>query len=128
MNILNGSIANQPAPDPLALEMVQYRVLGNPYSKWRAILAETGESDTNFKIGLKELHGLEFETLRDDPMLYITQDTQQMRFLAENGVANPTMLQILMTSRVFALSEEAAHERMQEVLHKAQEPEPPTLS
>ncbi len=109
LHILNGGIAQQPDDDRLKLEVVRHRVLGKPYSKWRAIIAETGNSDTDFLICLKRLFGITIDKTAD-PMLYITQDTQQMRQLEEQGVANPTLLQILLTTRAIALDEQAASE------------------
>lgn len=99
-------------------DMVQYRILGKPYSSWRAILAETGESDTVFLIALRELHGLEINK-EEDPFLFVTQDTQQMADLAESGVPNPTMLQILLTAKVIDLSEERAKERWLKTMQDA---------
>lgn len=98
----------------LALELVRFRVLGKPYSKWRAIIAELGESDTTFLIGLREIHGIGIAK-NDDPMLYVVQDTQQMREFKDGGL-NPTMLQILLTSRVIALTEEDAKARFEKLL------------
>lgn len=93
----------------LALELVKYRILGKPYSKWRAILAETGESDTKFLIFLAKKFDLAINKA-DDPMLYCSQDTQQMRLLSEDGVPNPTLCQVVLTSKAFALTEEGCKE------------------
>lgn len=102
----------------LALELVRYRVLGKPYSKWRAIVAELGESDTAFLIALREVHGIGIAKA-DDPMLYVIQDTQQMREFKDGGL-NPTMLQLLLTSRVIALSEEDAKAKFEKLLKEDQ--------
>lgn len=110
------------ADDPLALELVRFRVLGKPYSKWRAIIAETGESDTAFLICLKRQWNITINKAVD-PMLFITQDTQQMRLLKESGVDNPTLLQILLTAKVIALSEEDAKDKFEKLLRE-QETQP----
>lgn len=102
----------------LALELVRYRILGKPYSKWRAIIA--GESDTNFLICLRQQWNIHVDK-KADPMLYITQDTQQMRLLSESGVPNPTTLQILMTAKIISLSEEDAKEQFEKLLRDAEE-------
>lgn len=95
-------------PDPNALEFVRYRVLGKPYSAWRAIMSEaTGESDTIFKIALWQGHGVRIPE-KEDPMVYIIQDTAQMREMAESGVTNPTNLQIFMSTKIVSLSEQDA--------------------
>jgi len=96
--------------DPsLALELVRYRVWTKPYSAWRAILAETGASDTDFLIALRKLHGIEIDK-KADPILFVVQDTQQMRILLDEGVPSPTMMQILLTSKSMALTHEEAVE------------------
>lgn len=93
--------------DHLALEMIKFRVLGKPYSKWRAILAELGGSDTSFLVWLREEFGILIDK-RTDPMLFCTQDTQQMKLLLNDGIPSPTMLQIMLTSRSWSDSEEGA--------------------
>lgn len=110
MHLINGG---QPQPTPSALELVSYRVLGKSYSKWRAIITEaTGESDTLFKIALFQAHNIRIDNPDADPMLYIVQDTNQMRILAEEGVINPTMLQILLSTKIVSLTEQGAKDRM----------------
>lgn len=102
----------------LALELVRYRVLGKTYSKWRAIIEELGESDTNFLRALRDVHGI-FIDKKDDPMLYVIQDTQQMRLFQQDGVS-PTLLQILLTSKVIALSEQEVLDKIEKVLKRDQ--------
>lgn len=99
------------------LEIVKYRVLGKPYSKWRAIIAEMGESDTKFLMGLNQLHGIVIKKA-EDPMLYVIQDTAQMAEFASAGVISPTLLQILLTSRSIALSEQGAIERFEKLMRE----------
>lgn len=103
------------------LELVKFRILGKPYSKWRAIITEaTGESDTLFRMGLFQAHNIRIDG-QGDPMLYIIQDTAQMRQLAEEGVHNPTILQLLLSTRIIDLTEQGAKDRMEKWLedHKA---------
>lgn len=123
IHILNGGIATTPKPEAPVLEMVRYRILGKPYSSWRAIIAESGESDTVLLISLKRLHGIEIDKSADT-FLYCTQDTNQMQALADQGVPNPTMYQLAMTSKAWGLTEQAAVERMEAILRNpAQEAE-----
>lgn len=117
----------RPAPDPNALELVSFRVIGKPYSSWRAIIAETGDSDTAFLLGLKALHGITIDK-QADPMLFMAQDTQQMRWLKEDGVENPTWCQILLTARAFALTEGGCAVRFKAVLAKESNGEEQPLS
>jgi hypothetical protein len=109
MKLINGG---EKQPDPHALEFIKYRVIGKPYSKWRAIITEaTGESDTLFRMGLYQAHNIRIEGT-GDPMLYIIQDTNQMRELAEQGIHNPTSLQLLLSTKIISLSEQDAIDRM----------------
>lgn len=55
--------------------------------------------------------GIKIETDLD-PMIYIVQDTAQMRELKEQGVANPTMLQLLLSTKWVSLSEQDAIDMM----------------
>lgn len=105
---------------PIKLELVKFRILGKPYSKWRAIITEaTGESDTLFRMALLKF-GIKVETDLD-PTIYIVQDTNQMRQLAEEGIGNPTMLQLLLSTKWVSLSEQDAIDMMNAWLeaHKA---------
>jgi hypothetical protein len=116
MHILNNG---EKTPDPNALEMVKFRVLGKPYSKWRAIITEaTGESDTMFKVALYQAHNIRIDNPDSDPILYIIQDTNQMRELSEQGVLNPTTLQLLLSTKIVSLSEQDAIDRMNAWLEK----------
>lgn len=115
------------APDPNALELVSFRVIGKPYSSWRAIIAETGDSDTAFLMGLKALHGITIDK-RADPMLFMAQDTQQMRWMKEDGVESPTLCQLMLTTRAFSLTEGGCADRFKAVLAKESKDEEPPLS
>lgn len=100
-----------------ALKMVNYRVLQKPYSQVRAICAELGTSDTQLLRGLREVHQLEFDTLHDDPMLYIVQDTAQMLEFSKAKV-NPTFLQLILTSKSIGLQEQQAVDHWFEVMRR----------
>lgn len=118
-------ILGETAPQPFGLQLVRFRILGKPYSSWRSIMAETGESDTMFLMGLQALHGIAIDKTAD-PMLFCSQDTHQMQELAESGVENPTMLQIMLTSKAYALSEEDCKTRIEAILRG--EPKEPTFN
>lgn len=100
-----------------ALELIRYRVIAKPYSSWRAIIAELGESDTLFLIALRELHGVYIDK-SEDPMLYVVQDTQQTAMMGQEGVADPTFLQILLTSKAIALTSEESVERWNKAMEE----------
>ncbi len=99
-------------PDPV-LEVIKYRVLGKPYSAWKAIIAEAaGDPDADFKEALFNSNNIRIDDPDADPLLYIIEDTNQHRILRERGVPNPTMLQLLLSTRIISLSEQDAIERM----------------
>lgn len=100
----------------LAFDLVRYRVHKRRWSSISAILAETGASATETKIGLQKLHGLHFNSQKDDPFIFFTEDTQQRAQFRSDGVLNPTLLQILLTSRVFDLDEDRCKERFEKML------------
>ena len=93
------------------MEVIKFRILGKPYSKWREIFAETGGNDTLFKVALMQGYGIRIDTDLD-PMLYIVEDSAQHRELREIGVASPTFAQLLTSTKVISLSEEDAIEKM----------------
>lgn len=106
-------INNGEQSGPSKIELVRFRILGKKYSAWRAIITEaTGESDTLFKLGLYQAHNIRIDDPLADPMVYIVQDTAQMRELAEQGVGNPTLCQLLMSTKIIDLSEQGAIDRM----------------
>jgi hypothetical protein len=111
MHLINNG---EKQPDPNALEFIKYRTIGKKYSQWRAIFAEaSGESDTLLKMTLLQGFNIRIDNEDADPVLYIIQDTAQMRELAEQGVHNPTHLQLLMSTKVVSFSEQDAIEQMQ---------------
>lgn len=93
------------------MEVVKFRVIGKPYSKWREIFAETGGNDTLFKVALYQGYGIRVETDLD-PVLYIIEDTAQHRELREIGVVNPTFAQLLTSTKIISLSEQDAIDQM----------------
>lgn len=111
MHLINGG---EKQPEPNALEFIRFRTIGKKYSQWRAIFAEaSGESDTLLKMTLKQGFNIQVDNEAADPVLYIIQDTAQMREMAEQGIHNPTHLQLLMTTKCISFSEQDAIEQMQ---------------
>lgn len=96
---------------PVKLELVKFRVIGKPYSKWKEIFAETGGDETLFKVALYQGYGIRIDG-DGDPMLYIIEDTAQRRELLEIGVHNPTFAQLLTSTKVLSLSEQDAIDQM----------------
>lgn len=107
---------------PHAFDIVRYRVHKRPYSSIRAIMAEMGQSDTVLLRGLRELHNIYFDSLREDPMLFFTEDTAQLESLRAEGVTSPTMLQVLLTSIAFSdISEDDVKARWEAAMKKISE-------
>lgn len=113
---------------PPAMEFIRYRVIGKLYSKWRAIIAEAmaGQGDTMFKVALYQGFNIRIDDPKADPMIYIIQDSAQMRELAEQGVHNPTFCQLFFSTKIVSLSEEDAIAQMQKWMeaNKVQTGEP----
>lgn len=99
----------------LAFDLVRYRIHKRRWSSISAILAESGMSDTEMKLGLKTLHNIEWD-FKDDPWLFFSEDTQQRKEFAGNGVTNPTLCQLLLTSRAFGLTEHDCRARFLSLL------------
>lgn len=100
--------------DGVKLEFIKYRVIGKPYRKWLAIVSEAtgGQGESMFRVALYQGYNIRVDGPTADPMLFITQDTAQMRELRESGIINPTFYQLFLSTHVVALSEEEAIERM----------------
>lgn len=103
-----------------AFDLVRYRVHRRRWSSISAILSESGASDTEMKMGLKALHGVTWPA-KDDPFICFTEDTQQRDEFRKNGVINPTLCQLLLTSRCFALDEDDCKEKFEALLRKENE-------
>lgn len=93
------------------MELVKFRVIGKPYSKWKEIFAETGGDEALFKLALYQGYGIRIDG-DGDPVVYIIEDTAQRRELREIGVANPTFAQLLTSTKVCSLSEQDAIDQM----------------
>lgn len=97
-----------PAADPDGKTMVGFKVVQKQYSQIRAIFAELGQSDTLLLRALKEGHGITFNSLTENPMLFFVVSQDQVEALKKNGVPAPTFLQLLGTCEVIARSEAQA--------------------
>lgn len=108
-----------------AFDHIRFRIHRRRYEQIRAIMAESGESDTALKCGLSRLFGITFSGPIDEVReVFFTEDTHQREALAGDGVPNPTFLQILLTSKAFAFTEEECRERWEEAMKKIDCDEP----
>lgn len=106
---------------PLAFDLIKWRIRSMPYSRMRAIMAELGESDTQLLIGLSRLHDMHFNSLTEDREIFFTEDSAQIDGWHKGGVMAPTMLQMLLTSRIFALDRHTCQDRFEKLM-KEDEP------
>ena len=95
----------------MKLDLLKYRVEHKRYSQLRAIMAELGESDTLLLRALRDGHGIQFDSVKDDPELYFTVDSQQTDGLKQGGVSNPTWMQLAGSSRCWAFTESECKRR-----------------
>lgn len=100
----------------LALELVRCKVVSKKYSSVRAIMAELGQSDTVLLKALKRGHGIEFDSLREDPTLFFVIDSTTLDEFRRHGVGAPTFLQLFGTARVIDTDEDRALTRWREMM------------
>ena len=100
----------------MKLDLLKYRVEHKCYSQIRAVMAELGESDTMLLRALKEGHGLEFDSLTNDPELYFTIDSQQKDGLRNAGITHPTWIQLIGSSQCWAFTEAECKRRFEEMI------------
>lgn len=97
-----------PAADPDGKTMVGFRVERKRWSQVKALFAELGQSDTALLMALKIGHGIEFDSLRQDPFLHFIISQDQTEGLERAGVPSPTWLQLLGSSEVVSLTHDGA--------------------
>lgn len=97
--------------DPtLNLDFVGYRIICKPWSSVRAIMAEFHPNPDILRQALQVGHGITIDESipGHDPMLFFIFDSEIAEKLADFRIPNPTMMQIMGTSRVIALTKEDA--------------------
>ena len=103
--------------DKHALTLTRYRVIKLPWSAVKGIMAEFDQSEQLLRDALRTGHQLEIDdTDGKDPDLFFIVDSQQKEKLAEYRIPNPTLLQVIGTSRVIATSENDARKRFEQLL------------
>lgn len=112
------------SPEPTGPVLLGFKVVAKPFSNVRAIFAELGQSSTKLMLALKIGHGIEFDPIEEDPTLYFVVSQEQSDGFAKAGY-EPTLLQLLGTSEVISLSEEAAIAKFRAI--KGAEPERPDI-
>ena len=99
------------------LHRTGYRIIKKLYSQVCAIMAEHHPDPLALKRALAAGHGIDIDQVPGgDPMLYIVADEQAAKKMADFKIPNPTLLQIIGTSRVIALSEQDAIDRFEKMM------------
>lgn len=107
---------------PLALKTTRYRILSLEYRRVAAILAEFEESEQVLRDALRIGHQIEItDEIAGAVVLHVVIDEQQTDKLREYRIPNPTLLQLIGTSRVISTSEKDAAARF-EALMKGDDP------
>lgn len=112
------------SPDPTGPVLLGFKVVKKQFSAVRAIFAELGQSSTALLKALKIGHGIEIDPVEKDPYLYFVISQEQAEGFARAGY-EPTMLQLLGTSEVISLTEQAAIDKFRAI--KGAEPERPDI-
>lgn len=101
---------SDPTDDPSAAILMGFKIIPKLYQSVRAIFAELGQSDTILKRALKEGQDITIDPVLNNPTLFFVVSEQQMDGFKRAGY-EPTMLQLLGSSEVIALSEEEAERK-----------------
>jgi len=99
------------------LHRTGYRIIRKLYSQVKAIMAEHHPDPLALKRALAAGHGIDIDQVPGgDPMLFIVADEQAAKKMADFKIPNPTLLQIIGTSRVISLSEQDAIDRFEKLM------------
>lgn len=102
---------------PIALKTTRYRILSLEYRRVAAILAEFEESEQVLRDALRIGHQIEItDEIAAAVVLHVVIDEQQMDKLREYRIPNPTLLQLIGTSRVISTSEKDAAARFENLM------------
>lgn len=91
------------------IDFVHYRIVSRSYSSVAAIMAEFEADPDILPQALLIGHGIKIDRGRD-PTLYIVLDSEMMQKMKDNRIDNPTLMQMIGTSRVIRLTKEKAAE------------------
>ncbi len=106
--------------DPHALQFTGYRIHKRSYREVRDIMSEFDMSEKLLCDALRMGHNIDIDP--ENPalnlMLYIVEDQQQREKLSEYRIPNPTLCQLIGTSRIIRQSEKEAVDAFQELMKK----------
>ena len=99
------------------LHRTGYRIIKKLYSQVLAIMAEHHPDPNALKKALAAGHGIDIDQVPGgDPMLFVLVDEMMAKKLKEFRIDNPTLLQLIGTSRFVALTEEEVVRKFTEAM------------
>jgi hypothetical protein len=103
--------------DEFALRFTGYRIISRPYRTVAAIMAEFDPSKANLRDALRIGHGIDItDAIAECAVLHIVIDQEMAEKLKQYRIPNPTLLQLIGTSRVISLSEKDAVARFEAMM------------
>ncbi len=107
--------------DALALDFVGYSIMSRPWTKIRDIMAEASANPELLKAALAIGHGIDVQEDINkglNPIIFFEVDSDMAARLKQRGIDNPTMLQLIGTSRVFARTAEECSEKFEKLMRE----------
>lgn len=112
--------------DTISLDFVGYSILSRPWTSIRDIMAEASANPELLKAALAIGHGLDVQdkiNQRLNPLIFFETDSDMAARLKQRGIDNPTMLQLIGTSRCFAFSAEECSAKFEALMRGEDLPE-----
>lgn len=105
--------------DTLSIDFVGYSIMSRPWSSIKNIMAEFCVNPEVLKAALRLGHGIDVQEDIDkglNPILFFEIDSEMAERLKKRGVDNPTMLQLIGTSRAFGRTAEECSEKFERLM------------
>lgn len=104
--------------DPLALQFTGYRIHRRTYAEARDIMAEFDMSERLLCDALRIGHNIDIDPEKPalNLNLYIVEDQQQREKLAQYHIPNPTLCQLIGSSRVISTTKADAIARFEALM------------
>lgn len=105
--------------DALALDFVGYSILSRPWSSIKAIMAEFCVNPEVLKAALRIGHGMDVQERIDrgeNALIFFEIDSDMKARLEQRGIDNPTLLQLVGTSRAFGFTAEECSEKFEALM------------
>lgn len=96
----------------------KFKIISRPFAMLAAIFAEYDPSENRLRDALRQGHGIILdENPEAENRIYFVIDSEMADKLKEYRIPNPTLLQLLGTSRCIASSEQEAKEKFRAMLN-----------